>query len=422
MEYSRYNLFFKYGTLDVAYNILTGNTITSNEQGFEELVKLKDIPSCPIIVTKRLEQGRFVVSSNKDEIEYALQLRREKLLSVRVFKLTINTTYDCNFACTYCVQTHKKSTNISAEVINKIVDIIRCKHKQVHFEILDLDLFGGEPLYNFEGVKKIIDTFRQLGQELGFKITCFITTNGSLITDKVIKLFKDIETTFQISIDGSKERHNQNRPFRNGAPSYEIILVNIEKILNELPLATISLRSNYDRSIEPSHYYELLSVIRRYDKNRIYANLTKIYQESIRKIPYDRLLATVALFNRYSIPVSGYGFVSSFACKFSYQNSLFVDYDGTIRVCSAVGAYEYDETNDIRERTRYLAAIDNLPQKCVECLFVTRCKGPCFRFIGRKACKSNFECDNVIPDEIKMSLFIKQEMIRTINGRKIKEL
>lgn len=415
MEYSSYNYLFQYGKKQIVYNFITGAFLVEGSEKYNKLIQFRSNGEVSEDLSDLVE-SRFVVDSNVSEKEFALQLRREKLLSTDFFSVTINTTYDCNFDCEYCHQSHLSSTNVTDETIDKIITIIEQKYQEVGFKKLELSLFGGEPLLNFSGVYSIVSKVKTLSARLNFKLSLFITTNGSLITDKVTELLDGVRTTFQITLDGNRERHNKTRPFRNSKPTYDLILSNVDKILNKLPMARINLRSNYDRTINVEHYYDVLQVIKKYPRNRVYVTLVKVFQEDEKSIPNDKLLSVVSLFNRFGFVTLSTSMFSTSACSMTYRNSLFVDYDGSYKICSATGVKAYNEDSNPRQLENYLRIIDNVPSQCKECIYLTRCLGPCIRSLIDNA-GDEYHCMNNLPPESSMKLFIKQEMIKLANEK-----
>lgn len=416
MEYSSYNYLFRYGKKQIVYNFITGNFIAEGCEAFDNLMTIKD--GKPTDEVKReLQESRFVVESNEREQEYALEVRRKELLQTDVFYLTVNTTYNCNFNCKYCHQEHLENTNIAYATIKNILQTIEKKHKETKFKKILISLFGGEPLYNIEGASHILNGIKELSEKYGFDISVFVTTNGSLVTERVINLFKDLKTTFQITLDGNRERHNRTRPFKNGKASYDLILSNIEKILERLPLSRIALRSNYDRTIEVEQYYDIIKILKRYDKKRIYVSLVKVFQENKDAVPQEKVLAVLSLFNWFGFVVSCSSVFAVSACSMTFKNSLFIDYDGSTKLCSGTGVKTYTEEDDPRSEKAYTAFLNKIPKICQECKYITRCLGLCIRSINDNT-KGKYVCDNEMPLELSMKLFLKQEMIKMNNEKK----
>jgi len=123
-------------------------------------------------------------------------------LTGRVSTLVLNTTYKCNFNCSYC-PTVKKNESMSIEIAKKSVDLL-LKKKMSFYEI---KFFGGEPLLEFDLVKDIISYALSKSNNIKF----MLTTNGSLLDEEKIKFFLDNDVDLRVSIDGTEKFQELNR-------------------------------------------------------------------------------------------------------------------------------------------------------------------------------------------------------------------
>ena len=69
---------------------------------------------------------------------------------------------------------------------------------------LEMDFFGGEPLMNFETVKKIVEYARSQEPIYNKKFRFTITTNGMLLTDDKIDFINREMSNVVLSIDGRR--------------------------------------------------------------------------------------------------------------------------------------------------------------------------------------------------------------------------
>ena len=116
---------------------------------------------------------------------------------------------------------------IAKEGIEYIFKIIKGRNKKE----FALSFYGGEPLLNFENIKRIVDFSKKLFN--GWKLTFSITTNGTLINNEIIDFLISNDFQILISIDGPKAIHDAKRIFPNGKGSFELIMNNLEKILKK---------------------------------------------------------------------------------------------------------------------------------------------------------------------------------------------
>lgn len=117
-------------------------------------------------------------------------------------------------------------------------------------DILVLSFFGGEPLLS---VKKIIELSRwarDLSQINNVSYEGAITTNGYLLTPSNFnKLFDSGVRTFQITLDGVADTHNQQRPTLKGEPTFDKILSNVIEIAHSNRKFNCTIRLNISDSL-----------------------------------------------------------------------------------------------------------------------------------------------------------------------------
>jgi len=138
------------------------------------------------------------------------------------FAAIVKPTDNCNMACPYCY-VDRKSTKLWMEndvleaTIVKITRLIQ-NQRLIHFI-----WHGGEPLLlglNF--FKKIVALQRK--HCLGTKIENCIQTNGTLLTEEMIRFFVKNHFSISLSIDGPASIHNINRKFPNGEGSFDKVM------------------------------------------------------------------------------------------------------------------------------------------------------------------------------------------------------
>ncbi|MDO5330745.1 MAG: radical SAM protein [Bacillota bacterium] len=123
--------------------------------------------------------------------------------------ITLVLTHQCNLRCTYCYELHKGNERMSFEMAMSIID------KEMRMDdgtdMVEIDLFGGEPLLEFETIKRLVEETKKKDYEKAFIF--FITTNGVLLTEPRKKWLRENADLLQIglSLDGTREMHNVNR-------------------------------------------------------------------------------------------------------------------------------------------------------------------------------------------------------------------
>lgn len=115
-------------------------------------------------------------------------------------------TNACNLHCSYCYEHFKNSRSMSLSTAKTIIsNIAKGGYKRVQIEF-----FGGEPLLQFELIKEVCEwawtTYPQ-------KFSYFVSTNGTLLKDDVLKWFISHKNLIRIglSYDGTPQMNLANR-------------------------------------------------------------------------------------------------------------------------------------------------------------------------------------------------------------------
>lgn len=143
-------------------------------------------------------------------------------------------TQDCQLRCNYCYLVGKNNTGkMTWETARETVDFLMSL--PVVEETFILDFIGGEPLLEIDLIDKICEYFvksmekAQHPWRLDYSFR--FTTNGLLYSSpkvqEYINKYKE-RLSIQISLDGTKKKHDLNRVFPNGTGSYDKVLPNVK--------------------------------------------------------------------------------------------------------------------------------------------------------------------------------------------------
>lgn len=136
--------------------------------------------------------------------------------------VTMLLTNDCNLACSYCFESNKGKDYMPKEMA---LDILKATYNQVDpmAGIFTLNMFGGEPLMNWDTFKAICDYV--LENNLKIRITA--TTNLTLLTDEMIDYIDELSIPVLVSVDGIKEVHDKHR-----CNSFDKVIENMKKLID----------------------------------------------------------------------------------------------------------------------------------------------------------------------------------------------
>lgn len=119
----------------------------------------------------------------------------------------------CNLNCTYChFHTAEKAKYLSEHYMDVFVILDNIKHHIDKYSIQKFKLGfvgNGEPLLDYESLREYIeyiDVYLSDG-----RIAAYTITNGTLITEEMLRFFKAHNVNIGFSIDGIPEIHNKWR-------------------------------------------------------------------------------------------------------------------------------------------------------------------------------------------------------------------
>ncbi len=151
--------------------------------------------------------------------------------STEITCISLNVAQECNLKCRYCYDsggTYRSKEFMTPKVGEASVDFL---FEQLRMKDCSIGFFGGEPLLNMKLLEHLVPYAFKKGEEEGKNVHFTITTNGTLLTDHIIQFLNENRIGVVLSIDGPREIQDHNRPFKNGAGSYDVIYPGMKKLL-----------------------------------------------------------------------------------------------------------------------------------------------------------------------------------------------
>ena len=161
--------------------------------------------------------------------------------------LCLHIAHDCNLACRYCFaeegEYHGRRALMSFEVGKKALDFLIANSG--NRRNLEVDFFGGEPLMNFDMVKKLVAYCREQEKIHNKNFRFTMTTNGMLIDDDVIDFCNKECHNVVLSLDGRKEVHDRFRKDYAGHGSYDTIVPKFQEFVKKRGDKNYYMRGTY---------------------------------------------------------------------------------------------------------------------------------------------------------------------------------
>lgn len=193
--------------------------------------------------------------------DFVVDFKKRKTV---VKALCLHIAHDCNLACRYCFaeegEYHGRRALMSYEVGKKALDFLIANSG--NREHLEVDFFGGEPLMNWDVVKRLVEYGRSQEEAHHKKFRFTLTTNGVLLNDEVMEFCNREMSNVVLSLDGRRDVNDKMRPFRNGSGSYDLIVPKFQKFadsrkqMNYYVRGTFT-RNNLDFADDVLHYADL---------------------------------------------------------------------------------------------------------------------------------------------------------------------
>ena len=159
----------------------------------------------------------------------------KKRTSGVVKALCLHVAHTCNLNCAYCFASqgkyHGERAVMDYEVGKQALDFL-VAHSGTRRN-LEVDFFGGEPLMNFDVVKRLVAYARSIEEDSGKHFRFTLTTNGMLVDDDVIDFANRQCHNVVLSLDGRKAIHDACRVDYAGNGSWEKIVPKFQRFVEK---------------------------------------------------------------------------------------------------------------------------------------------------------------------------------------------
>ena len=223
------------------YDRSTNHVLRIDKNQYSELKKVETgtIPETQSAVVDEFKRKGFFLKNTLQEIEHPYTGMIKHVLDSHIEMLTLQVTQRCNLRCKYCTYSGKYDNynrthanyDMTWDVAQQAVDFY-LQHS-VAAETLNIGFYGGEPLLNLNLIKKTVHYIQN--KVANRKVLFSLTTNATLLTLDTARYLFENGFSILISLDGSKEQHNQYRIFSDGSGSFDVIMKNLEIIKQEFP-------------------------------------------------------------------------------------------------------------------------------------------------------------------------------------------
>ena len=220
---------------ELAYDIISmfeqndTAAIVAALSGKYEGVSDEEIAECCGQIAELKAQGQLFTEDTFEPMAGALKAKTSGVIKA----LCLHIAHTCNLNCSYCFASqgkyHGERVLMSYEVGKRALDFLI--ENSGSRRNLEVDFFGGEPLMNFDVVKRLVEYARSIEKEKGKNFRFTLTTNGVLVDDDVIDFADREMSNVVLSLDGRKEVHDRYRVDYAGNGSWDKIVPKFQRFV-----------------------------------------------------------------------------------------------------------------------------------------------------------------------------------------------
>ena len=232
---------------EVAYDIISMYKDFSKEEIVEKIkeqhnINEEEVLECLEDIHELEKNGKLF---SEDKFETIAKNYRRTNYTIKA--LCLHVAHVCNLNCSYCFASQGKYCGeralMSYETGKRAIDFL-IENSTGHTN-LDIDFFGGEPLMNWDVVKKLVSYGREQEKLHNKNIRFTLTTNGMLLDDEVTEFCNREMHNVVLSLDGRKDVHDRFRKDYNDKGSYDVILPKFLKFVEERKDKSYYIRGTY---------------------------------------------------------------------------------------------------------------------------------------------------------------------------------
>lgn len=189
----------------------------------------------------------YVIPEELDEDVLLRKIYVDSISDPRL-QITILPTEQCNFRCKYCYESFPDKV-MSEETQSAL--LLFLKKNLGKYSALHISWFGGEPLLALDIIEHLSEKIKEICAFYRKPYTASMTTNGFLLdADTFKRLLKCNVVYYQITVDGTKDIHDVQRPHAHLAVStYDRVIGNLKQIKSQVKngMFRITIRSNFSK-------------------------------------------------------------------------------------------------------------------------------------------------------------------------------
>lgn len=345
---------------------------------------------------KELRDNGFITENAIDEfLVFKYWYNKEKFKN-ETCVVTFAPLYRCNMRCVYCFEGDICDTmpDMTPDTFNAALSFLEKYVKTRSPRMLDLNLFGGEPLLNRDLAERLLSGARTLCARQGVRLEVNVVTNGALMCGGNLRSLKQLGVnSFQVTIDGERKMHDVRRPFKNKTGSFDVIFRNTLEAIDAG--FQVILNMNFDRD----NYSSILSFLGKVPvqyRDRVFIKFSPIKTTKTSRLQTHKLPGedSAEMFFKLTKKLYDEGYrtdgleLNEYGpCTFLRNNFLTIDPQGNIGKCIygmgdkdfVVGNVNDDFELSMQNISQFVAIEPDFGAACRKCSVLPLCMGGCRR-------------------------------------------
>jgi uncharacterized protein len=344
----------------------------------------------PELLDLLVQQG-FLVGGDLDEFSQVTSWNDLGIHDPNRLDVFVLPNMNCNFACPYCYEDHRPS-QMSDEVANRILRWFEVAAPRT--KLVLLSWFGGEPLLSFDRLVSMQRDVKELCERVGTGFNSHITTNGYLLTPARAQVLLDAGLrSYQITVDGPPDVHNDSRVLRGPGNSFERVFGNLCALAELEPKANIKLRVNFTPTTL-NRVPELLELVPAHLRGSMHLVLERIFGDEglyIGMSPTRLARATercydVARSMGFAVTITPLSPGKLTYCYADRDNQILFNHVGDVFKCTVSEFKTEDRLGFLTDdgaiswegsRRQEWEQVEAFDEKCHTCSFAPMCMGGC---------------------------------------------
>ena len=245
--FSRFVSIYRKGSCYLYLNHLTGESLilAVSPQRIKHIFRKTHFSREEHIILKQLENKHFLFTSS--EVQNYLATKSGEVLhqSQKIDTLYLVLSTVCNLDCSYCfLRPNQKGISreriaqarasqimkftTARRALDFFVQLLTCSSEKLNDYYLIF--YGGEPLLAQATLSRILPYLRKLQklQKLPFQnLHLLLDTNGTLLSDKEIKMCQEYQIEVTLALDGPQLIHDYYRR-EKGKGTYQVVINNLK--------------------------------------------------------------------------------------------------------------------------------------------------------------------------------------------------